>query len=296
MRSRILIAVAIGTGTGVLCWALLARHQQGAGDFNWAIWAARDLLAHRNPYDREMQLYPLTAAIFGLPFVWMRPEVAGGLFYGLSSALMAFGLSRDGYHRLLVFLAYPYWSGLIAVQWTPLLVAAAFFPILLPAIVVKPQIGLPIFLTSATKRGLLACALVVGLSFLVMPRWPWYWPRWFYEYARYVPLLVLPGPLLALAAWRFRDRDARLLLLMAMVPQRWFYDALILWLIPKSRREIMATVGMSWVAGIWRWYHIPHNVTQAGRWIVVFMYLPMLATVLARDRSRVPLEPKERAT
>ena len=106
---------------------MLARFQHSAGDFNWAIWAARDLLTHRNPYDHEMQLYPLTVAIFGLPFVWMRPEVAGGVFYGLSSALMALGLSRHGYHRLLVFLAYPYWAGLIAVQWAPLLVAAAFF-------------------------------------------------------------------------------------------------------------------------------------------------------------------------
>jgi len=295
VRSRILISVAIGTGTGLLCWAVLARFQQGAGDFNWAIWAARDLLAHRNPYDREMQLYPLTVAVFGLPFVWMRPEAAGGVFYGLSSALMALGLSRHGYHRLLVFLAYPYWSGLIAVQWAPLLVAAAFFPILLPATVVKPQVGLPIFLTRATKRGLLACAVVVALTFLAMPRWPWFWPRWFYEYVRFIPLLVLPGPLLALAAWRFRDRDARLLLLMAIVPQRWFYDALTLWLIPKSRREIMATVGMSWVVGVWRWYHIPHNVTHAGRWIVLFMYLPMLAIVLARERSKLPLEAEERA-
>ena len=225
----------------------------------------------------------------------MRPEVAGGAFYGLSSALMAFGLSRHGYHRLLVFLAYPYWSGLIAVQWTPLLVAAAFFPMLLPVTVVKPQIGLPIFLTSATKRGVLACAVAVLLTFLVMPRWPWFWPRWFHEYMRFIPLLVLPGPLLALAAWRFRDRDARLLLLMAIVPQRWFYDALILWLIPKSRREIVATVGMSWIAGIWRWYHSPHNITQVGRWIVLFMYLPMLAIVLARERSKLPLEPEERA-
>src|SRR6266545_7371283 len=69
MRLRILISVAIGIATGLLCWAVLARFQQSAGDFNWAIWAARDLLAHRNPYDREMQLYPLTVAIFGLPFV-----------------------------------------------------------------------------------------------------------------------------------------------------------------------------------------------------------------------------------
>ena len=59
---------------------------------------------------------PLPVAFLGLPFVALRPEVAGGAFYGISSALMAFGLSRHGYERLLVFLAYPYWAGLIAAR------------------------------------------------------------------------------------------------------------------------------------------------------------------------------------
>jgi hypothetical protein len=199
---------------------------------------------------------------------------------------MAFGLSRDGYHRLLVFLAYPFWASLIAVQWAPLLMAAAFLPWLLPAALAKPQLGLPLALTAGTKRGLLACAIVLALSFLVMPRWPWFWTRWFHEYVRFIPFLVLPGPLLALAALRYRERDARLLLLMAAVPQRWFYDMLLLWLIPKSRREILATVGLSWLVGIWRWYHIPQNATQVARWTVLFMYLPMLVVVLARRRTQ----------
>jgi hypothetical protein len=268
---------------------------QGAGDFNWSIWAAQDLLAHRNPYDREMQLYPLTSAIFGFPFVWMRAEAAGGIFYGLSSAFMAFGLSREGYHRLLIFLAYPYWAALLAVQWTPLLVAAAFFPILLPAAMSKPQLGLPLALTTATKRGVLACAVVLAVSLLLMPRWPWFWPRWFFEYVRFIPFLVLPGPLLALAALRYRERDARLLLLMAAVPQRWFYDALLLWLIPKSRREIVTTVGLSWVAGVWRWYYMPHSATQVARWTILFMYLPMLVVVLARPRTTASVAKQDSA-
>ena len=35
-------------------------------------------------------------------------------------------------------------------------------------------------------------------------------------------------------------------------------------------------------AGIWRWYHFPHSYAEVGRWTVDFMYLPMLAIVLAR--------------
>lgn len=288
MRLRFLVSVAIGVATGTFCWFLLAHFRLGAGDFNWAVVAAQDLLAHRNPYDRPMQLYPLTCALFGLPFVWLHPEVAGGAFYGLSSALMAFGLSRHGYHRLLAFMAYPYWAGIIEAQWAPLIIASAFFPLLLPATLAKPQLGIPVAFTSITKRGLLACLAVVALTFLVMPRWPWFWIAHFYKYERFIPLLVLPGPLLALALLRYRERDARLLLLMAALPQRWLYDPLILWLIPKSRRELVYTVGLSWLAGIWRWYTHPHTFTQIGRVIVLSMYLPMLFVVLLRPGGNEP--------
>jgi hypothetical protein len=201
---------------------------------------------------------------------------------------MAFGLSRHGYHRLLVFMAYPYWAGIIEAQWAPLIIASAFFPLLLPATLAKPQLGIPVAFTSLTKRGLLACLVVVALTFLVMPRWPWFWIAHFYKYERFVPLLVLPGPLLALALLRYRERDARLLFLMAVVPQRWLYDPLILWLIPKSRRELVYSVGLSWLAGIWRWYSHPHTFTQIGRVIVLSMYLPMLVVVLLRSGSTEP--------
>jgi hypothetical protein len=260
----------------------------GAGDFNWAIWAAQDVLAHRNPYARPMQLYPLTCAVFGLPFAWMRPEAAGGAFYGISSALMALGLSRNGYRRLLVFLAYPYWAGIIEAQWTPLIMASAFFPLLLPATLAKPQLGLPVALTTPTRRGVLACTVLMTLSLLVMPGWPWLWAGHFYLYNRFVPLLILPGPLLALALLRYRDRDALLLLLAALMPQRWFYDTFILWLIPKTRREMIWTIFFSWGAGLYRWHHAPHSYVEVGRWTVLFMYLPMLAVVLLRKAAEKP--------
>jgi len=283
LRPRIVISAAIGLASGVYCWFVLKRFQIGAGDFTWAVWAAQDLLAHRNPYARTGQLYPLPAAIFGLPFAWMRLEVAGGAFYGISSAIVAFGLSRNGYHRLLVFLAYPYWAGLIVGQWTPAIMAAALFPLLLPLTLAKPQLGLPVLLTHASRRGLLACFMLGALTLAIMPRWPLLWIAELGHYNRFVPLLLMPGPLLLLAVFRYRDRDALFLLLAASMPQRWFYDAFLLWLIPKTRREIVWTVFFSWGAGLWRWYHMPHSFTQVGRWTVVFIYLPMLVVVLCRE-------------
>ena len=256
--------------------------QQGAADFTWAIRAAEYLVRGQSPYDTPLEQYPLTAAVFGVPFIALRPELAGALFYGISSALMAFGLSRHGFHRLLVFLAYPYWAGILTAQWSPLILASAFFPLLLPATMAKPQIGLPVALTHLSWRGVIACAVVLIATLILVPNWPLLWVHQMGYYEHFVPLLVLPGPLIALALWRYRDRDAHLLVLTALMPQRWFFDTLILWLIPKSRREILATVACSWGAGIWRWYYFPHSYAQVGRWAVICMYLPMLATVLLR--------------
>jgi hypothetical protein len=282
LRLRISISVLIGLATGLFCWFLMVHFQQGAADFGWAIRGARYLLARQNPYDTPLEQYPMTAALFGLPFVRMRLEVAAGIFWGLSSALLAFGLTRHGYHRLLVFLAYPYWAGILTVQWSPLIAASAFFPLLLPATMAKPQVGLPVALTHLSRRGVVAC-LVFGLvSLILMPRWPWLWVRQLGNYQHFIPLLVIPGPLLLLALWCYRDRDAWVLLLASIMPQRWFFDSFILWLIPKSRRELVVTTSLSWGAGIWRWYYVPHSFNEVGRWSVVFLFLPTLGILLWR--------------
>jgi hypothetical protein len=245
--------------------------------------AARALFTQQNPYALPGQLYPLPAALFGLPFVAVPPAVAAGIFYGSSSALLAFGLTKSGYHRLTVFLAYPYWAGMLTVQWTPLLAAAAFFPVLLPVTLAKPQIGIPVAARFATRRGAAACVIVLLLSFAIQPHWPLDWIAHFGVYQHFYPILVFPGFLMVLALYRYRDRDAWFLLLMAIMPQRWFYDAFVLWLIPKSRQAIIWTVFFSWGAGLWRWYHMPKDFTEVGRWMVVCFYLPMLGVLLARE-------------
>ena len=285
MRWRIAVSTAIGVASGAFCWFLMKHLHQDAADFRWSLRLADRLLAQQNPYDTPFEQYPLTAALFAFPFVPLPPEVAAGLFWGISSSLLAFGLTRHSYIRLLIFFAYPYWAGLLSVQWSPLIAASAFFPILLPATMAKPQVGLPVFLTRLSRRGLLACALVGLISLAVKPNWPLLWFRQLGNYEHFIPILVLPGALLLLALLRYRDRDAQLLFLSALMPQRWFFDSFTLWLIPQSRREIVWTVFFSWGAGIWRWYHLPSSFTEVGRSAVIFLHLPMLAVVLLRMRQ-----------
>ena len=286
-RSRILVSVVVGLTSGFLCFFFMRRLGHGT-DFSWSVHLAERLLHRQNPYDTPLEQYPITAGLFALPFVKLPREIAAGIFYGISSGVLAFGLVREKYHRLLVFLAYPYWIGLLYVQWSPIIMAAAFFPVLMPLTMAKPQVGLPVFLSRFSLRGCLLCLFVVVATLVVLPRWPLLWLRQLHNYQHFIALLVLPGPLVLLALLRYRDRDATLLLLTACMPQRWFFDAFILWIIPKSRREILVTVFFSWCAGIWRWYHLPQTFDQVGRWIVVSIYLPMLAVVLLREKSFKP--------
>jgi hypothetical protein len=282
MRWRIAVSALIGCAGGVFCWFLVGRLYRGAGDFSWALHLAQRLLNRQNPYDTPLEQYPLTASFFAFPFLRLRPEIAAGVFWGIGSALLAFGLTRRGYTRLLIFLAYPYWAGAITAQWSLLITASAFFPVLLPATMAKPQVGLPVFLTRLSRKGFISCMALAGLSLAVLPNWPWLWMKQWGYYDHFIPLLVLPGPLLLLALTRYRERDSWLLLLSSAMPQRWFFDTFILWLIPKSRRQIIWTVFFSWGAGIWRWYHLPDSFIQVGRYTVLFLYLPMLVVVLIR--------------
>jgi len=207
-------AAAIAAVSGTLCWSFLHRLQLGAADFGWAHDATRTLLSGGDPYANTAAgtiPYPLPAVLLALPFAPLPAEVAGGVFFGMSSGLLALGLIRQHPERLLIFLAYPYWAALMTAQWTPLIMCTAFFPLALTFCTAKPQIGAPVALTHLSRTGLMASAVLLLASFVIRPRWPMEWIPLLHAYQHFVPFLVVPGPLLALALWRWRDRDARLL-------------------------------------------------------------------------------------
>jgi hypothetical protein len=280
--------------SGAFCWTFLHHFHLGDADFYWAHRAGRDLLVGKNPYaNRPPGLipYPLPAAIVTLPLALFPDGLAAALFYGISSALLAYGLIRDNPGRLFIFLAYPYWAGLMTAQWIPLVMSAAFFPAALVFCAAKPHIGTPVGLTHLSRTGVIASAALLVASFAARPHWLSEWIRQIHGYPHFFPLLVTPGAILVLSLWRWHDRDAWLLFLCSIMPQRWFYDAFVLWLIPKTRRSILATVACSWVTGLWRWYHIPHSMQAVGQWCVLGFYLPMLALVLTRKRGVVEADP-----
>ena len=269
---------------------------------------AEDLLAGRNPYHRPFDFftvpYPLTAAIFGLPLVLagVSLELGTGIFMGASVGLLTLGLTRRGYVGLYALLAAPFWGDVFTTQWAPMMMVAAFYPILSFVVLVKPQTALPIVLTHANRAGIVVTALVAIGSLIVMPTWPWefiealgmgYGPDGFvidrYLTYRYSPLTAGPGVIAVLLLRHLRDRHARLLLIAAFMPTSSMF---ILWLIPRTRGEYLWTAAVSWIGPL---VVVPctflfpacnvalGNTFRQGFFETILCYVPMVILVLRRN-------------
>lgn len=258
------------------------------GDMTIALCAADQLVSGQDPYGTPCQFeyrgnvaasYPLTAAVVMLPFVAFSPW-SGCLAFATFSAIMAYGLIRDGrYWRLMVFISLPYVNAFQLCQWSPLALAAYFLPGLMPLALAKPQLALPTMLSRPDKARLFTCAAFVALPFLLVPDWPWRWLPQTGHYDGYIPLLCLPfGPLLFLSLLRWRNRDARLLFVMSLMPQRWLYDHLLLRALPSSPRDLLALIYIEWFAVL-----LPSRLGVAVPYPHVLLlgaYLPALWLVL----------------
>lgn len=301
-------SVAIGIAVGLIV-ALIVYHRVGhssdepGGDF-WQHWAAaRFLMAGVNPYAAmtpatlriagdvnttlgHWYFYPLPAAALGLPFVWASPALAAALFAGIAAGLFAAVMDRRGAVALCLS------TSLLSTQATPLLIAATFIPALQWLLVVKPNIGLALFAyrpsRSAFVGGLLAC----GLALALVPDWP---REWFAVIQRsphhHAPVtLWYGGPLLLAALLKWRRREARLLIVMACVPQvLLFYDQLPLGLIAASERErlifvwlnVVGSIGFLFASGS-RHGALVADVREAAPWVLWCVYIPCLIMVLRR--------------
>lgn len=304
---RVGLALAVGFVSAFVCHGILTGRHVLAADFTWSWRAARILLAHQDPY-RVIQptggypfddhfLYPLPAALASLPFVSFRPILAGALFVGVSAALMTFAITREGYHWLPLLVSAPFIKVLLAPQWSPLLVAATLIPGLQFLAVTKPNLGIAALVYNPTWRGVIGCVAFLLVSLAVLPAWPWEWRRIVAQlHTHTAPFRMFLGPLLLLAVLRFRSREGRLLLVMALLPQELLlYDQLVLWLIPRRWWSSLLLSVVSWPALI-AWMK-PSLFGVSGLatspltelMTMLFIYLPVLYMVLRRpNRGEVP--------
>ncbi len=171
-----LAATAI-TSAVVFILALIVRFEiidyrgfAGAGDFGGAIQLARNITAGRDPYDGFTDVpYPLPAGLVAMPFAWLDDRLAGSLFLAASSGLLAGAMVAATHQpwRLLLLFSLPFAHALEWAQWSPLITAAWYLPVVAPLMLVaKPQIALPIALHRVSERRDHACRARVAVVLL----------------------------------------------------------------------------------------------------------------------------------
>ena len=301
MNRRPLLWAAAAAVFGFAVAFISMRQPDQPGDFLYWFTAARALLQGQSPYDVIPAMdperfltpffYPLPAAVLTIPFAGLPYAIAGALFVALSSGLFAYGLARDGTERLFVLASAPFIVSAASGTWSPIIAAAALIPALGFLAVVKPNLGIASFFYRPTRWMVIGSLGLLAGSFLVRPSWV---SEWLNDLGgvqnRMIPILTPVGPLLLAAASRWRRREARLLLGYALIPQApWFYDQLILWLIPVTALEAINFTAISQVALV-IWIFGKGVTWSHGSWfLAAVLYLPPLVMILRRpNEGRVP--------
>ena len=236
--------------------------------------------------------------MMAVPFaLWLSPAWAAIVFVGLGAALLAWGVTREGFETLPIFGSAPFLWACSSGQISPLLTAGALIPALGWLAPAKPNIGLATLAFRPSKWSWGGSTLFIVASLLINPHWPREWllalqTRSPADYGKGIPVTLTGGWLLLLALTRWRRREARVLLVLACVPQTLlFYDQLPLWLIPRTRLQ-SATLGLLSFAGlILGNLALPRNPTLSQvaviYWPMIFAtcYLPALAMVMREPNT-----------
>jgi hypothetical protein len=308
LGTRLLVAIVAAVAGGLYCYFSLKASggPRPADDFTWHWLAARALLAGQNPYEvikaggvyglDAPYVYPLTTAIAAIPFAaFLSPPAAAALWIATGSGLLAFAVTKHGWTRLLMFCSMPYLWAANAGQISPIMTASALLPWLGFIAPIKPQIGVAALSYKPNRIALIGSIAFIGLTLIAGPAWPKEWMDILPQRVANVyrsPVTVMGGPILLIALARWKRADARLLLVMSLVPQNMlFYDQLLLWLIPKTRNELMilgtlsliaplvASIGMGSSPDI---AEVNRRYAPAILWLI---YVPCLVMVLRRKNE-----------
>jgi hypothetical protein len=292
-RERLAIAliIALGAGTATML-AFIQRPEMLARDFTYPLRGAQALLNGLDPYEAIQPsgpppydwpfMYPLTAALVAVPFAVLPMQLAGVLFVTLSVAAFVYVMTKGGMGRCWALLSVPFCLSVVLAQWGPLMIAGAMNPLLGWSLAAKPTIGLALFAYRPGWRTALAALALVLLAFIVQPDWLTDWVRVARTLDGHpVPATNVIGAGAVLSLLRWRRPEARLVGVMALMPQNlYFYDQLPLLLVARTGREAFALTLTSWVA--WAGMKVqcgaePFCGAHAEPWILACMYLPAAA-------------------
>jgi hypothetical protein len=314
LKRRLIVAAAVAIAAGMIAYVKMVLQIGYPSDFSYFWVGSRALLDGQSPYAvvqpggppfnfESGYLYPLPAALLVAPLALLPVNVAGILFAALGMAVLAFAISKEGFHRLPILMSFPALWCMSTGQWASWVAAAALVPSLGFLAAAKPNLGLAAFLYRPTWRFLSVAVAAVVVSLIVMPGWPAEWlsvvrARSSRDYQIPVLQWQVGGPLLLLAAMRWRLPEGRLLLGMACVPQTMLlYDQIALGLVARTRLQAISFGLWSYVAPTLlrvalpvilpdvNWSDRASAFSGLARIIVLVYYLPLLGVVLARPNA-----------
>ncbi len=252
-KTRVAVAMVVATLATLFPFAEHIRGQGRPSDFGIIWFGARSLLHGINPYplvgpglpfDWDWHLYyPATSMVAVLP-LGLLPQLAATLtFVWISSALLTYALTEDGWDRIWMLPSTAFIVAVRAAQWSPLYCAAYLMAPLAWMLSAKPTLGLAIVAGTRSPRtirfAVLGTVVLVAISFALLPRWPMEWLAALGHDTEMGPAVAwMGGPVILLAVLRWRRPEARLLLALSCIPTTasW-YEALPLLLIARTKRE-----------------------------------------------------------
>jgi hypothetical protein len=303
-RARVLVAVVIGLVGALVVQSQYARASNVHTDFGMVWFGARAFAQGVDPYSligpgRTFDyvwplIYPATALLAVLPLSLFTEHVAAGVFVGVSSFLLAFGVTKNGWHLLPLFATEAYANAARLGQWSILFTAFLFLPWIGIILAAKPQGAIPLLASTTSRRGIwlaiLGGSILIAVSLILQPTWPARWIEGVRQ-ARFMepPIAQFGGPIVLLALVRWRRPEAWLIVALACMPQApGWYNTLPLFTIPAGLAEAVAmasiATALGWIGG----NLIPQgsSASQFYAWVgailVLSVYLPATAIVLRR--------------
>lgn len=293
-RARAQIAALLGIAAGLFAaWNVLGENS----DFRFWWQASRLWMRGIDPYLVPVSsvqwpmsdpfFYPAPTLLVAAPFAALPLPVAVGLVFTLVVGALTWTLSAQGWWRLWLLGTPSFIMAVEVGQWSPAICLAALVPSLGWLAAVKPNLGAAALTLRLSPRAIALAVAITVASLVVLPAWP---AEWIANLARLeahpAPLFTPAGCWLAVALLRWRCREARLLLAMAVVPQLLFFaDQLPLYLVARSRREAMALVAPALIAFLLWFVQLRTGdlyVIAAAPYVLAGVYLPALLVVLSR--------------
>ncbi len=304
--TRILFGCVVGIAAASIHYFRPGRNGS-LSDFSILWYGSQALLHGASPYDligpgRAIDLpsnlyYPAPALVAVMPLAFLPVNVAGAAFVFLSASLLGYGITADGWYRVPMLASVAFLTAARLGQWSIIMTAAVFIPILAIFSVAKPQASIP-YVAGATSRLTIIFALAGvivfgGLSFVFLPQWPASWLEQLgtTEYFK-PPVLSTVGVFVLLVLLRWRRPEAWLVFSSACLPQTWYpYNALILMVVAFNYREMCLLSLLSSISALGVYLSASSDTRSPEmqslfRGILIgFSYLPATILILRRPNA-----------